>query len=113
LLPHLPIHLHIVCFQQCLQSITFLPFSHISTTKVFKNNGKSKKWRIYQPWTLTYTLVFQTMSFPLSSFFCFGPIGFPSKMMPCKLNHNFICLGFGPLSKGLGTNLKLLTNRNV
>jgi hypothetical protein len=34
-------------------------------------------------------------------------------MMPCRLNHNFICLGPRPLSKNLGTNLKLLTNRNV
>jgi hypothetical protein len=46
-------------------------------------------------------------------FFWSGPIGFPSKMMPCKLNHNLICLGLGPSSKGLATNLKLLTNRNV
>jgi len=42
-----------------------------------------------------------------------GPIGFPSKMMPFKLNHNLICLGPIPSSKGLATNLKLLTNRNV
>jgi hypothetical protein len=34
-------------------------------------------------------------------------------MIPCKLNHNMICLGSGLLSKGLGTNSKLLTNRNV
>jgi hypothetical protein len=46
-------------------------------------------------------------------FFGFEPIGFPSEMIPCKLNHNMICLGFGLLSKGLGTNSKLLTNRNV
>jgi hypothetical protein len=33
--------------------------------------------------------------------------------MPCKLNHNLICLGPESLSKSLGTNLKLLTNRNT
>jgi hypothetical protein len=48
---------------------------------------------------------------PLSSLFRSRPIGFPSKMMPCKLNHNLICFDLEPLSKGLGTNLKLLTNR--
>jgi hypothetical protein len=46
-------------------------------------------------------------------FFWFGPIGFPSKMMPCRLNHTLICLGPKALFKCLGTNLKLLTNRNV
>jgi hypothetical protein len=51
------------------------------------------------------------LSFKL--FFWFGPIGVPSKMMPCRLNHNLIRLGLGPLSKGLGTNLNLLTNRNA
>jgi len=78
-----------------------------------KKNCKKKKKKHEQPWTLIYTLVLQTMSFPLSSFFWFTPIGFLSKMMPCKLNHNFICLGPRPLSKGLVTNLKLLTNKNV
>jgi hypothetical protein len=33
--------------------------------------------------------------------------------MPCKLNHNLICLSLGPLFKGLETNLKLLTNSNA
>jgi hypothetical protein len=33
--------------------------------------------------------------------------------MPCKPNHNLICLSPESLSKGLGTNLKLLTNRNA
>jgi hypothetical protein len=36
----------------------------------------------------------------------------PSKMMPCRLNHSMICLGLKPWSKGFGTNLKVLTNRN-
>jgi hypothetical protein len=34
-------------------------------------------------------------------------------MMPCKLNHNLICVDLGLLSKGLEMNLKLLTNKNV
>jgi hypothetical protein len=51
------------------------------------------------------------MSFPLMSFFLFGPIGFPSKMMPCKSQFDYF--GLGPSSKGLGTNLKFLTNRNA
>jgi hypothetical protein len=29
-------------------------------------------------------------------------------MMPCKLNHNLICLGLGPLSKGLGDQFQAL-----
>jgi len=33
-----------------------------------------------------------------------GPVGSPSKTMPCKLNHNLICLGHVPSSKGLATN---------
>jgi hypothetical protein len=60
-----------------------------------------------------YTLVLQTMSSPLSSFFGSRPISFPSKLMSCRLNHDLICLGPRPLSKGLGTNLKLLTNSNA
>jgi hypothetical protein len=34
-------------------------------------------------------------------------------MMPWKLKQNLNCLGLGPLFKGLGTNLKLLTNMNA
>jgi hypothetical protein len=83
----------------------------IWTTRVKKNNEEEQKNE--QPWTLAYTLVLHTMSFPWSCFFWFGPIGFPSKMMPCRLNHNLICLGPRPLSKVLGTSLKLLTNRNA
>jgi len=73
---------------------------------------KKRKKRNEQPWIETYTLVLQTMSSPLSLFW-FEPIGFLSKMMSCKLNHNLIYLGHEPLSKSLGTNLKLLTNKNV
>jgi hypothetical protein len=34
-------------------------------------------------------------------------------MMSCKLNHNLICFDPQSLSKSLGTDLKLLTNKNV
>jgi hypothetical protein len=53
------------------------------------------------------------MSSLWSSFFWSGLLDFPSKTMSCKLNHNLICLGPHPSSKVLGTNLKLLTNRNA
>jgi hypothetical protein len=74
---------------------------------------KNKKQRNEHPRTLSYTLVLQTMNFPLSSCFVSRPIGFPSKMMPRKLNHNLIFFGSRPLPKGLGINLKFLTNRNA
>ncbi len=50
---------------------------------------------------------------PCALLFWFRPIDFPSKMMPCKLNQNLICLYPEPMSKVLETNLKLLTNRNA
>ncbi len=92
----------LVCSQQCPPSID------VSSIFIEFEQQEEKK-----PWTLAYILVLQTMSSPLNCFFWFGPIGVPSKMMPCTLNHNLICLGLGPLSKGLGTNLKFLTNRNA
>jgi hypothetical protein len=56
---------------------------------------------------------FQTMNSLLSSLFWSRQFDFPSKMMPCKLNHNLICFDLEPSSKGIGTNLKLWTNRNA
>jgi hypothetical protein len=50
---------------------------------------------------------------PSFKFFQVWTNWFPFKMMPCKLNHNLICLDLIPLSKGLGINLKLLTDKNV
>jgi hypothetical protein len=88
-------------------------------TLVLQIMSKRKQWkrkekqRNKQTWTSTYTLVLQIMSFFLSSFFWVGPIDFPFKMIPCKLNHNLICFGLGFLFKSLETNLKLLTNRNA
>jgi hypothetical protein len=49
---------------------------------------KKNKQRNEQLWTLDYTLVLQTRSSPKHKFFFLflsESIGFPSKMMPCKL----------------------------
>jgi hypothetical protein len=59
----------------------------------------NKKLTNEQPWTLAYTLILKTMSSPFSCFLVSRPIAFPSKVMPCNLNHNLICLGLGLLSK--------------
>ncbi len=66
------------------------------------------------PWTLGYTLVLKSheLSFKLF-FFVVQTNWFPSRMMPWKLKQNLNCLSLGPLFKGLGTNLKLLTNMNA
>jgi hypothetical protein len=36
---------------------------------------------------------------------------FPSKQVPCRFRLNLPLFGLGPSSKGLGTNLKLSTNK--
>jgi hypothetical protein len=75
---------------------------------------KSEKQRNEQHWTVAYSLVLQTLTSLLSSFFFYSDqLVFPSKIMSCKLNHNLICLGLEPLSKDLRINLKLFTNRNA
>jgi hypothetical protein len=92
----------------------FFHYYRIWTTRVKENNEKEqkkpKKWA-----TLDLSSHFGSPNHELSLklFFWFGPIGFPSKMMPCRLNQNLICLGPRSLCKVLGTNLKLLTNRNA
>jgi hypothetical protein len=101
-------------FSQFPQSLPCLPFSSIWIARVKKNSGKKpKKQRNEQFWTLIYTLVFQTMSSPLSFFFLVWTNCFPYKIIPFKLNHNLICFGPRPLFKDLKTNLKFLTNWNV
>ncbi len=82
-------------------------------TKFEQSQKKTKKQKNEQPWTLVYTLVFQIMSSPFNFFFWSRPNDFLSKMIPCKINHDFNCLGPGPLSKSLRTKLKLLINRNA
>ncbi len=102
-----------MCFQQYPQSINvpsiLTKFEQQGYKKTMKKEKKkSKIWRNEQPWTLTYTLSLQTMGSTLSYFFGFGLIDFPSKMMPCKINHNLICLDLEPLSEGLGTKFKAI-----
>jgi hypothetical protein len=88
----------------------------IWATRVKKNSEEeepknSKKWTNLDP-----SLNFDSSNHELSCklvFFGSRSISSPSKMMPCKLNHNLICLHPGPLSKNLGTNLKFLTNKNA
>jgi hypothetical protein len=49
----------------------------------------------------------------LKLLFLSGPIGFSSKMMPCKINHNLICFGPRLMSKCYGTKSTFLTNGNA
>jgi hypothetical protein len=44
----------------------FSKFEQQGQKKIMERNKKERNW---QPWTLVYTLVFQTMSFPLNIFF--------------------------------------------
>jgi hypothetical protein len=67
-----------------------------------KNKNDEQPWTLAYPWALSLKL-----------FFWSGLIGFPFKMMPCRQSHNLICLGLGPSSKDLETNLKILTNKNA
>jgi hypothetical protein len=66
--------------QQYPQSIACLAFS-----QNLSNKGKRKQWKRpknkknEQRRRLAYTLVFQTMSFPLNYFFLFRPIDMPPK----------------------------------
>ncbi len=74
--------------------------SHKISTRTFLKTMKiNKKLKNEQPWTLAYTSILKTMSSPFSCFLGSRPIAFPSKVMPCNLNHNLICLSLGLLSK--------------
>jgi hypothetical protein len=77
--------------QQYAQSIACLPFS---LPRLWKNNGekwKTKKWTTLDPslqvGSPNHELSFKVFFLGLDQF------GFPSKMMPYRLNHNLICLG--------------------
>jgi hypothetical protein len=63
----------LICSQECLQSIACLPFSHSLNNKDKKNNRNEQKNKKKPTLDLAYTLVFQTMSSPLSSFFWSKP----------------------------------------
>jgi hypothetical protein len=95
-----------------LNPLHFFHPHKVWATRVKENNEKEKKWKNEQLWTLVYILVLPTMNSPLNSFLGLNQL-VSSKMMPCTLNHNMICLGLGPLSKGFKTNLKFLTNSNT
>jgi hypothetical protein len=100
----------------CVLSTMSSVHSIFSILIKFKQQGflkivkKSKKWTTLD---LNLHFGFPNYEFSFKVFFLSRTIGFPSKMMPCRLNYNLICLGLGSFSKSFGTNLKLLTNRNV
>jgi hypothetical protein len=47
----------------------------------------------------------------LALFFGLNQLIFPLKQVPCRFNLNLPLFGLGPLFKGLGTDLKLSTNK--
>ncbi len=91
------------------------PMSSIYSMSFILTKLKQREQKINKKWaTLDPSLHFGYLNHELSLklfFLWFEPIGFPLTTMPFRLNHNLICPG--PLSKGLGTNLKLLTNKNA
>jgi len=96
-------------------SIVCLPFSQNLSNKGKRKHSekepekKKKKQRNEQPWTLAYTLVLQKLnSFKL--WLLVQTNRFSLQNDAIKLNHNLICFSPEPSSKGLGTNVKLLTN---
>jgi hypothetical protein len=96
----------LVCSQQCPQFINvssiLTKFEQGFEKKWKKKRAKNKKMNNLEPWfTLQF---FKPWALLLSYFFWSRPIGFRSKMMPRKLNHNMICLCLGSLSKSLRTN---------
>jgi hypothetical protein len=52
----------------------------------------------------------QELSF-LALFFGLNQLIFPPKQVPCRFSLKLPLFGLGRLLKGLGTNLKLLTNK--
>ncbi len=92
-------------------SSILIEFQQQGFKKKVKKSKDTKKWATLD---LSVHVGSPNHEFSCKLFFFWSrPNWFPSKMMPCKLNHNFICLGHVPLSKGLETNLKLLTNKNA
>jgi len=98
-------------------SLACLPLSQNSSNKrkkkTMEKKQKTKNWVTLDP-----RLHFGSPNHELSLklfFFLSRPIEFSSKMMACELNHNLIwfVLILDPCLKGLETNLKLLTNKNV
>jgi hypothetical protein len=63
------------------------------------------------PWSLAWFLVLQIRSSLLALFFGRSQLVFPPKQVSCRFSLNLPLFGLGPSSKGLGTNLKLSTNK--
>jgi hypothetical protein len=83
------------------------PFSQ----NLSKDNKKTKKWTTL---SLAYTLILPNHESLFYALFSgLDPLVFPSKYAHGDKNHNLICHGLGPSSRGLGTNLKLLMNSNA
>ncbi len=64
----------------------------------------------YQISKLNVCAIFK-MKYGIALFLVWTKLIFPTKQVPCKFRLNLPLFGLGPSSKGLGTNLKLLTNK--
>jgi hypothetical protein len=99
-----------------ISNISFIltKYCYLTNKDKTKQYKKTKKHNNEQPWILAYTLILQTLS-SLVSFLFFGldQLIFLPKTIPCKLNHDLIRLGPKLLSESLGTDLKILINKNA
>ncbi len=70
-------------------------------------------WILESDCTLVPSLILGSPNQELSLALFFGPnqLIFPPKQVPCRFCLNLPLFDLGPLSKGLGTNLKLSTNK--
>jgi hypothetical protein len=60
---------------------------------------KNQEWKNEQPLDPSLHFGFPNHELPFK--FCLNQLGFPSKMMPCRLHHNLICFGPRPLGVGM------------
>jgi len=71
-------------------------------------------WILELDYTLVISLILDSPNQELALwrlFFGLNQLIFPPKEVPCRFSLNLPLFGLGPLSKGLRTNLKLLTNK--
>jgi len=102
----------------CVFDDVLNPRMRLTFSQNLSNKGLKKQWKRTNNNNKEMSNLgpsFTTLVLRITLNFCFwsGPIDFPFKMVPFKLNHNLICLCPGVLSKYLWTNLKLLTNKNT
>jgi len=103
--------IHSMFFMVCL------PFSQNLSNKGKRKHSekeppeKKKKQRNEQPWTLAYTLVLQKLSSHLT--LAFSPDQLVCPPQWCHSTKSQFDCGPEPSFKGLGTNVKLLTNTNA